>query len=78
MWPGTQQSPVNHNGPMGLAVRANILQFKTLGHLEVQLDARKSGKPNWKRFPICWWWETGIWKRAPSLSATARRETWAR
>ena len=35
---GTEYHPVDHNGSVLLAVRPDILQFKPLGQLEIQLD----------------------------------------
>lgn len=39
-------------------------------------SARRSGRPPWRRSPSCWWWATGIWRRAPCPSAPAPARTW--
>ena len=35
---GSQQGPVDHDGPVLLAVLAHVLQLEPLGHLHIQLD----------------------------------------
>ena len=38
-------------------------------------SARRSGRPSWRRSPICWWWATGIWRIRPSPCACAPART---
>ena len=59
-----------------LAKQLNAQGYRRRWTTATRRSARRSGRPSWRKSPICWWWGTGTWRTAPSPPGTVPPGTW--